>query len=156
MIDICDFAVGLSRQLYGLTIATERPGHRMMETWHPLGRGRRDLGLQLPGRGLGVERLPRLGLRRQRGVEAVREDADLPPPRSPLCSRRAAERFGDAPAGLLEVVQGGRETGEALVDDPRVAAGLGDRLDPDGPRAWGRASPRASAAPCSSSAATMR
>jgi hypothetical protein len=37
MIDICDFALGLSRQLYGLTIATERPGHRMMETWHPLG-----------------------------------------------------------------------------------------------------------------------
>ena len=37
MIDICDFAVGLSRQLYGLTIATERPGHRMFETWHPLG-----------------------------------------------------------------------------------------------------------------------
>ena len=33
MIDICDFAVGLSRQLYGLTIASERPGHRMMETW---------------------------------------------------------------------------------------------------------------------------
>ncbi|HST94240.1 MAG TPA: aldehyde dehydrogenase family protein, partial [Microvirga sp.] len=37
MIDICDFAVGLSRQLYGLTIATERADHRMMETWHPLG-----------------------------------------------------------------------------------------------------------------------
>ena len=37
MIDICDFAVGLSRQLYGRTIATERPDHRMMETWHPLG-----------------------------------------------------------------------------------------------------------------------
>src|SRR6478735_2844955 len=37
MIDICDFAVGLSRQIYGLTIATERPSHRMMETWHPLG-----------------------------------------------------------------------------------------------------------------------
>ena len=37
MIDICDFAVGLSRQLHGLTIATERPSHRMMETWHPLG-----------------------------------------------------------------------------------------------------------------------
>src|SRR5688500_3027347 len=35
MIDICDFAVGLSRQLYGLTIATERPNHRMMEQWHP-------------------------------------------------------------------------------------------------------------------------
>ena len=37
MIDICDFAVGLSRQLYGLTMASERPGHRLMETWHPLG-----------------------------------------------------------------------------------------------------------------------
>jgi len=37
MIDICDFAVGLSRQLYGLTIASERPGHRMLETWHPAG-----------------------------------------------------------------------------------------------------------------------
>ena len=37
MIDICDFAVGLSRQLFGLTIASERPGHRMMEQWHPLG-----------------------------------------------------------------------------------------------------------------------
>ncbi len=37
MIDICDYAVGLSRQLYGLTIASERPGHRMMESWHPLG-----------------------------------------------------------------------------------------------------------------------
>ena len=37
MIDICDFAVGLSRQLYGQTIASERPGHRLMETWHPLG-----------------------------------------------------------------------------------------------------------------------
>ncbi|MEP7117656.1 MAG: aldehyde dehydrogenase family protein [Acidobacteriota bacterium] len=37
MIDICDFASGLSRQLYGLTIASERPGHRMMEQWHPLG-----------------------------------------------------------------------------------------------------------------------
>src|SRR5690606_14635476 len=37
LIDICDFAVGLSRQLHGLTIASERPQHRMMEQWHPLG-----------------------------------------------------------------------------------------------------------------------
>ncbi|MCG8536611.1 MAG: aldehyde dehydrogenase family protein, partial [Pseudomonadales bacterium] len=37
VIDICDFAVGLSRQLHGLTIASERPKHRMMEQWHPLG-----------------------------------------------------------------------------------------------------------------------
>ena len=37
IIDICDFAVGLSRQLYGRTMPSERPGHRLMETWHPLG-----------------------------------------------------------------------------------------------------------------------
>lgn len=37
MIDICDFAVGISRQLYGRTMTSERPGHRLMETWHPLG-----------------------------------------------------------------------------------------------------------------------
>jgi aldehyde dehydrogenase (NAD+) len=37
MVDICDFAVGQSRQLYGLTMASERPDHRLMETWHPLG-----------------------------------------------------------------------------------------------------------------------
>src|SRR5215203_1806180 len=37
MIDICDFATGLSRQLYGLTMGSERPGHRMLEQWHPLG-----------------------------------------------------------------------------------------------------------------------
>ena len=37
MIDVCDFAVGLSRQLFGLTMPSERPGHRMMEQWHPLG-----------------------------------------------------------------------------------------------------------------------
>ena len=48
MIDICDFAVGLSRQLYGLTIASERPGHRMMEQWHPLGADRRHHGVQFP------------------------------------------------------------------------------------------------------------
>jgi aldehyde dehydrogenase (NAD+) len=56
MIDICDFAVGLSRQLHGLTIASERPGHRMMETWHPIGPCRRDQRLQFPGRGVVVER----------------------------------------------------------------------------------------------------
>ena len=59
MIDICDFAVGLSRQLYGLTIASERPGHRMMETVAPARAGRRHHRLQLPRRRLGVERRAR-------------------------------------------------------------------------------------------------
>jgi aldehyde dehydrogenase (NAD+) len=75
MIDICDFAVGLSRQLYGLTIASERPGHRMMETWHPAGPCRRDQRLQLPGCRLGLECLPCVCLRGQRDLETVREDA---------------------------------------------------------------------------------
>ncbi len=75
MIDICDFAVGLSRQLYGRTIATERADHRMMETWHPLGVCRRHLGVQLSGRGVVLERGARAGLRRSGGVEAVGEDA---------------------------------------------------------------------------------
>ncbi len=75
MIDICDFAVGLSRQIYGLTIASERPGHRMMETWHPLGTCARHFRLQLPGRRLVVEHGACAGLRRSGDLEAVREDA---------------------------------------------------------------------------------
>ena len=64
MIDICDFAVGLSRQLYGLTMHSERPGHRMYEQWHPLGADRHYHGLQFPRRGLVVERRPGRRLRR--------------------------------------------------------------------------------------------
>ena len=71
MIDICDFAVGLSRQLHGLTIASERPGHRMMETVAPAGPVRRHHRVQLPGRRLGVERHARPGVRRPGHLEAV-------------------------------------------------------------------------------------
>ena len=78
MIDICDFAVGLSRQLYGLTIATERPGHRMMETWHPLGVVRHHQRLQFPGRRMVVECGAGIGLRRQRACGSRRKK-----PRSP-------------------------------------------------------------------------
>ena len=120
MIDICDFAVGLSRQLYGSTIATERPDHRMMETWHPLGVCGVISAFNFPGRGVVLERGARLRLRRSGGVEAVREDA--------------ADRARDAGAGqagdrrasatrrrdLSEVLIGGREVGEILVDDHRV------------------------------------
>ena len=55
MIDICDFAVGLSRQLHGLTMHSERPGHRMYEQYHPLGGGGHYFCLQLPCRCLGLE-----------------------------------------------------------------------------------------------------
>ncbi len=66
MIDICDFAVGLSRQLYGLTIATERSAHRMMETLAPARCRRRHLGIQLSGCGVVLECRARAGVRRTR------------------------------------------------------------------------------------------
>jgi aldehyde dehydrogenase (NAD+) len=120
MIDICDFAVGLSRQLYGLTIATERPGHRMMETWHPLG----VVGV------ISAFNFPVAVWAWNACLAFVCGDAVVwkPSEKTPLTAvavqalfERAAKRFGEAPAGLSQVVQGERETGEALVDDPRVA-----------------------------------
>ncbi|MEA3042386.1 MAG: aldehyde dehydrogenase [Sphingomonadales bacterium] len=119
MIDICDFAVGLSRQLYGLTIATERPGHRMMETWHPLG----VVGV------ISAFNFPVAVWAWNACLAFVCGDSVVwkPSEKTPLCAEKvaalfaeAAGRFGGAPAGLLEVVQGGREAGEALADDPRV------------------------------------
>jgi aldehyde dehydrogenase (NAD+) len=119
MIDICDFAVGLSRQLYGLTIATERPGHRMMETWHPLG----VVGV------ISAFNFPVAVWAWNACLAFVCGDAVVwkPSEKTPVCAQfvgelfaRAAGRFGDAPAGLLEIVQGGREAGEALADDARV------------------------------------
>jgi aldehyde dehydrogenase (NAD+) len=119
MIDICDFAVGLSRQLYGLTIATERPGHRMMETWHPLG----VVGV------ISAFNFPVAVWAWNACLAFVCGDAVVwkPSEKTPMCGEavgslfaRAAARLGDAPAGLLEIVQGGREVGEALADDPRV------------------------------------
>ncbi len=119
MIDICDFAVGLSRQLYGLTIATERPGHRMMETWHPLG----VVGV------ISAFNFPVAVWAWNACLAFVCGDSVVwkPSEKASLCAEkvaglfaRAVERFGDAPTGLLEVVQGGREAGEALADDPRV------------------------------------
>jgi aldehyde dehydrogenase (NAD+) len=120
MIDICDFAVGLSRQLYGLTIATERPGHRMMETWHPLG----VVGV------ISAFNFPVAVWAWNACLAFVCGDSVVwkPSEKTPLTAvavqalfERAAARFGTAPGGLCQVVQGGRETGEALVDHPRVA-----------------------------------
>ena len=120
MIDICDFAVGLSRQLYGLTLATERPGHRMMETWHPLG----VVGV------ISAFNFPVAVWAWNACLAFVCGDSVVwkPSEKTPLTAvaveklfTRALERFKEAPAGLLEVVQGGRAVGEALVDDPRIA-----------------------------------
>jgi aldehyde dehydrogenase (NAD+) len=117
MIDICDFAVGLSRQLYGLTIASERPGHRMMETWHPLG----PIGV------ITAFNFPVAVWSWNSALAFVCGNPVIwkPSSRTPLTAlacqalfRRAEQRFGDAPEGLLEVLIG--SAGRALVDDPRV------------------------------------
>ncbi len=120
MIDICDFAVGLSRQLYGLTIASERPGHRMMETWHPLGVAGVITAFNFPVAVWSWNAALALVC----GDPVVWKPSEKTPLTALACQRlfaRAVKRFGDAPKGLLEVVIGGRAAGEALVDDSRVA-----------------------------------
>ena len=74
MIDICDFAVGLSRQLYGLTMHSERPGHRMYEQWHPWSRGHHQR-LQLPSGRVELEHRHRLGMWKRLHLEAFGEDS---------------------------------------------------------------------------------
>ncbi|WP_421590093.1 aldehyde dehydrogenase family protein [Shinella sp. M27] len=120
MIDICDFAVGLSRQLYGLTIATERPGHRMMETWHPLG----VVGI------ISAFNFPvavwswNAALALVAGNSIVWKPSEKTPLTGLACQAildRALARFGDAPANLSQVLIGDRAIGEALVDNHKVA-----------------------------------
>ena len=119
MIDICDFAVGLSRQLHGLTIATERPGHVMRETWHPLGVVGIVTAFNFP-----------VAVWAWNAALALICGNSLvwkPSEKTPLTAlavqalfERARQRFGDAPAGLSAVVIGGRSVGETLCDDARV------------------------------------
>src|SRR5690606_25575560 len=120
MIDICDFAVGLSRQLYGLTIASERPGHRMAETWHPLGVVGVITAFNFPVAVWSWN----FALAIVCGDPVVWKPSEKTPLTAIACQKifaRAAKRFGGVPKGLLEVVIGGREIGERLVDDRRVS-----------------------------------
>lgn len=119
MIDICDFAVGLSRQLYGLTIASERPHHRMMEQWHPLG----------PVGVITSFNFPVAVWAWNAALALVCGNPVIwkPSEKTPLTAlavqalfERAAAKVGGIPAGLSTVLMGGRDVGEALVDDPRV------------------------------------
>ena len=120
MIDICDYAVGLSRQLYGLTIASERPNHRMMEQWHPLG----------PVLVISAFNFPVAVWAWNAALALVCGNPVIwkPSEKTPLCAeavmaivRRAGNRFGHPPEGLVQLVQGEREIAQALVDDPRIA-----------------------------------
>lgn len=120
MIDICDFAVGLSRQLYGLTIASERPGHHMRETWHPLGVVGVISAFNFPAAVWSWNAVLALVC----GNAVVWKPSEKTPLTALACQalfERAATRFGNAPVGLSQVLIGSREVGEVIVDDPRVA-----------------------------------
>jgi aldehyde dehydrogenase (NAD+) len=119
MIDICDFATGLSRQLYGLTLPSERPGHHMQERWQPLG----------PVGVISAFNFPVAVWSWNAALALVCGDPVIwkPSEKTPLTAlatqavfERAAARFGNAPKHLSQVVVGGAEVGAALVSDPRV------------------------------------
>ncbi|GAA1179470.1 aldehyde dehydrogenase family protein [Ornithinimicrobium humiphilum] len=119
MIDICDFAVGLSRQLYGRTMPSERPGHRLMETWHPLG----VVGV------VSAFNFPVAVWSWNTAVALVCGDPVVwkPSEKTPLCAlaanalllRALTEAGHDA--ALSQVLLGGPEVGEALVADAGIA-----------------------------------
>jgi aldehyde dehydrogenase (NAD+) len=119
MIDICEFAVGLSRQLYGRTISSERPGHRLMETWHPLGVVGVISAFNFPVAVWSWNTAVALVC----GDPVVWKPSELAPlsalAATALLDRAIAET--GAPADLSQVLIGGPELGEALVDHPGVA-----------------------------------
>ena len=121
MIDICDFAVGLSRQLHGLTIASERPGHHMREYWQPLG----PVGI------ISAFNFPvavwswNAALAIVCGDPCIWKPSEKTPMTALACQAlfdRAVEKFGDdAPTGLSSVIVGMKDVGEQVVDDARIA-----------------------------------
>src|SRR3989442_340251 len=117
MVDICDFAVGLSRQLYGRSIASERPGHRLTETWHPLG----------PVAVITAFNFPVAVWSWNAALALVCGDPVIwkPSERTPLTAmatlslfERAAERFGGVPEGLADAYR------SVSIGDPREAGTL--------------------------------
>jgi len=119
MIDICDYAVGLSRQLYGLTLATERANHRMMETWHPLGVCGVITAFNFPSAVWSWNAAIAL-VCGNAVVWKPSEKALLVALAVQALFERALKRFGSAPSGLSQLLIGGRETVELILDDPRV------------------------------------
>jgi aldehyde dehydrogenase (NAD+) len=118
MIDICDFAVGLSRQLYGLTMHSERPGHRMYEQWHPLG----IVGI------ISAFNFPVAVWNWNSALAWVCGDVCIwkPSEKTPMCGvavqNIVAEVFkkNGVPEGVSGLVQGGREVGEWMSNDARI------------------------------------
>ena len=120
MIDICDFAVGLSRQLYGRTIATERADHRMMETWQPMGVTGIVSAFNFPVAVWSWNAALALVCGNS-VVWKPSEKTALTALATQALFERAAARFGDAPAGLSTLLIGDKAIGEVLVDHPLVA-----------------------------------
>src|ERR1700733_2282435 len=119
MIDIRDLAVGQSRQLFGLTIASERPGHRMMEQWHPLGVVGIITAFNFPVAVWSWNTALALVC----GDPVVWKPSEKTPLTALACQAllsEAARRVG-APAAVSSVILGGAEAGQAIVDDRRVA-----------------------------------
>ncbi len=118
MIDICDFAVGLSRQLYGLTMHSERPNHRMYEQWHPLG----IVGI------ISAFNFPVAVWSWNAALAWVCGNVCIwkPSEKTPLCAiavkNITAEVFkkNNVPEGVNCLIQGGREIGEWLSNDSRI------------------------------------
>src|SRR6476660_1619817 len=118
MIDICDFAVGLSRQLYGLTMHSERPMHRMYEQWHPLG----VVGI------ISAFNFPVAVWSWNAAIAWVCGDVCVwkPSSKTPLCAVACQQiiagvlKKNNLPEGVSCIVIGGRETGEWLAGDTRV------------------------------------
>jgi len=118
MIDICDFAVGLSRQLHGLTMHSERPGHRMYEQYHPLG----IVGI------ISAFNFPVAVWSWNSMLSWVCGDVCVwkPSEKTPLCSiacqKIVSEVFkrNDLPEGISVIINGGREVGEWLAADQRI------------------------------------
>ncbi|MGX7732346.1 L-piperidine-6-carboxylate dehydrogenase [Rhodococcus sp. 2H158] len=119
MIDICEFAVGLSRQLYGRTMPSERPGHRLMETWHPLGVVAVISAFNFPVAVWSWNTAIALVC----GDPVVWKPSEKTPLTALACHALLERAAGDvgAPGGLHHVLVGDAAVGEALVDDPRVA-----------------------------------
>ena len=118
MIDICDFAVGLSRQLHGLTMHSERPGHRMYEQWHPLG----IVGI------ISAFNFPVAVWSWNSMLSWVCGDVCIwkPSEKTPLCGIACQQiitevfKKNDVPEGVSNLVIGGREVGEWLSNDTRI------------------------------------
>ena len=118
MIDICDFAVGLSRQLHGLTMHSERPEHRMYEQWHPLG----------PVAIITAFNFPVAVWSWNTALAWVCGDVTIwkPSEKVPLCSLACQAIVSEvlarnqAPEGVSTLINGGREVGEWLAHDERI------------------------------------